>query len=247
MPPISRPSSEPGTEARTFISVGNGERYAAGQIRFLRLVRDIGDEVAVPATPEWNVHDVMSHVVGVATDLVTGRLDRWSQPSWTAEQVSARVGWTRDQLIAEWNHHAGGVVAIIDDPGSRGLDDMFGRVPLIDLIAHEHDVREAIGDTSTIGDADWAVLGPHRRSRLDASTKAHGAPPLRVVTDQGDDWVIGGEPPRGFVRASRQELWRSLEGRRTRAAVRAFEWSVDPEPYLDGWLGPVYEWPDEHA
>ena len=227
--------------------MSNGERYAAGQVRFIELLRDVADDVAVPATPEWDVHGVLSHVVGVAADLVAGRLDRWSQPSWTAEQVAARVGCTRDQLFAEWNQHLSAVVAIVDDPGTLGLDDMFGRVTLVDLIAHEYDVREAVGDTSTLADGDWAILCVQRRFRLDASAKRNGVAPLRVVTDRGDDWLIAGEPPQGTVRVPRQELWRSLEGRRTRAAVRAFEWSVDPEPYLGCWLGPVYEWPDDHA
>jgi hypothetical protein len=48
-----------------------------------------------------------------------------------------------------------------------------------------------------------------------------------------------------YVVAPRYELWRSLEGRRTRDQVRTFEWSVDPEPYLDCWLGPVFRWLQE--
>jgi hypothetical protein len=120
-------------------------------------------------------------------------------------------------------------------------------LPLIDLIAHEHDVREALGAREMLADEDWAVLAPIRLFWLDACATAAGLPALRVVTDRGDDWTIGSGVPHGSVTVARQELWRSLEGRRPRQVVRTFGWSVDPEPYLDVWLGPAFSWPDDNS
>src|SRR5262249_22726922 len=160
----------------------------------------------------WTVHALLSHVVGVAADLAAGRVDRWSQPSWTAGHVAARAGRSRGELLAEWDAYESDVAAIVDNPALRGLDDMFRRVPMIDLIAHEHDVREAVCAIEELRDADWAILGVHRAFWLDAFAKDVGVPPLRVMTNRGDDWVVGGERPQATVNMPRQELWRSLEG-----------------------------------
>lgn len=225
--------------------MGSGERYRAAHGRFVDVMRDVDDDVAVPATPEWTAGVLLSHVVGVATDLAEGRVDQWAQPAWTAAQVSARVGRSRDKLLAEWDEHLDRVVAIVDDPASAGLDDMYSRVPLIDLVAHEHDLREAVGAVEPLADDDWAILRMQRQLWLNVFVSGAGLPPLRVTSDRGDDWLVGGETPAGTVHAPRQDLWRSMEGRRPRADVRAFAWSVDPEPYLACWLGPAFTWPDD--
>jgi hypothetical protein len=67
---------------------------------------------------------------------------------------------------------------------------------------------------------------------------------LEVRTTEGDHWVIGGEVNRSTVSADRYELWRSLEGRRSRASVRQFDWTNGPGPFLDHWVGSVFQWPD---
>jgi uncharacterized protein (TIGR03083 family) len=224
---------------------GSGARYLECRARFVALVDGVDDDVPVPATPGWTVGLLLAHVVGVATDLVAGRVQQWSQPAWTAAQVEARAGRAREQLLAEWDEHAAGAAAVLDDPPAFGLDPMFARVPLVDVVAHEHDVREAVGRDAPILDADWAVIGVQRRLWLDLQVAAIGLPPLRVLTDAGDDWVVGGAPPAATVRAPRQEVWRSTEGRRRRDVVRAFDWSTDPEPYLAAWLGPAFGWPDD--
>ena len=76
-----------------------------------------------------------------------------------------------------------------------------------------------------------------------------GLPPIRIATPEGDDWVVGapdgGVEPVGEVRLSRQELWRSTTGRRPRAAVRAYAWTVDPEPYLPAWAGGTFKYPED--
>jgi hypothetical protein len=43
-----------------------------------------------PATPAWRVRDVVAHMVGVADDVVSGRLDGIASDPWTGGQVERR-------------------------------------------------------------------------------------------------------------------------------------------------------------
>ena len=45
-----------------------------------------------PATPQWRVHDVLAHLVGVPDDVVHGRMDGLASDAWTQAQVDARAG-----------------------------------------------------------------------------------------------------------------------------------------------------------
>ena len=49
----------------------------------------------------------------------------------------------------------------------------------------------------------------------------------------GKRWVVGnGEDPDATIRASRFELFRALSGRRSPEQVRAYDWTGDPEPFI---------------
>ena len=68
---------------------------------------------------------------------------------------------------------------------------------------------------------------------LAPSLAARGLGPLLVRVD-GRSWVAGEErEPVGELEAPAFDLFRALTGRRSRAQVSGFGWSVDPEPYLD--------------
>ena len=52
--------------------------YRAARGRLRELAAALSDEQLrrqVPATPRWTVHELLAHVVGVAADAVSGRLD----------------------------------------------------------------------------------------------------------------------------------------------------------------------------
>ncbi len=65
----------------------------------------------------------------------------------------------------------------------------------------------------------------------------------RVRTHEGDDWMVGGGEAVHELRLPRQELWRSLTGRRSRRAVQGYEWNTDPTPYLPAWVSSSFGWP----
>jgi uncharacterized protein (TIGR03083 family) len=222
----------------------NGHRYVAAHGRIVDLVADLDDDLTIPATPGWSLLDLLAHLAGAAHDLATLDVEDWSLDSWTSAQVAARRGRRRAEILAEWADAVPGAAAVIDVPAASGLDEAFDRMPIIDATGHEGDIREATGGTATIDPADWAIIGPHREAMLGFLIAEAGAPTLRVRTPEGDDWVLGEGEVATTVTMPRDELWRSLMGRRTRATVAAHDWSGDPEPYLAVWVGGTWSWPE---
>jgi hypothetical protein len=66
------------------------------------------------------------------------------------------------------------------------------------------------------------------------------------VTDAGT-WAPGAEggPVAGRVGVSSYELFRALAGRRSAAQVGAWDWSVDPEPWVAAGLPYPFQWAAE--
>ena len=94
-----------------------GDAYRGVRERVNEIVRACDRDArhaGAPATPGWSVHDLVSHVTGVAVDITEGRLDGVATDPWTARQVDTRR--TRDTLdvLDEWNAHASTIEAGID-------------------------------------------------------------------------------------------------------------------------------------
>lgn len=219
-------------------------RYAAAHDRFVALLDGVPDEQAVPATPAWNARELLAHLTGVADDLVAGRVEDWAAPEWTAAQVSSRADRTRASLVDEWAFLVPRVGGVLDDPAAAGLPEHFGRMPLMDLVCHECDLREALGAPRPLDEEDWTVLAQHRRWVLGLELEEAGIEGVEVRTDEGDHWD-GSGPAAASVRLPRYELWRSLTGRRTRAQVRAYDWSGDVERVLPVWAASTFGWPED--
>jgi hypothetical protein len=223
----------------------NGHRYLAAHARVVDLVAPLDDDLVIPATPGWSLLDLLAHLAGAAHDLDRRDVEAWSLDEWTAGQVEARRGRARTEVLAEWAEHAPGAAAVVDDPIAAGLDEAFDRMPIIDTTGHEGDILEAIGRPATIDPADWAIIGPHREAMLGYLVAEAGLAPLRVRTPEGDDWILGGDVATTTVEMSRDELWRSLMGRRSRATVEGYTWSGDAAAYLAIWVGGTWSWPEE--
>jgi uncharacterized protein (TIGR03083 family) len=227
--------------------VNNGDRYAATKERVVKLLAGLDDQDRVRATPAWSMHDLLAHLVGVAHDVASGEIDGYASAAWTHRQVANRAGRSREDLITEWDESTARLVLVLCDPVGRGLDTSFGVRPLLDLLAHEQDMRESSGLVGSLDEANWEVVADRRRDVLHQALTAAELPALQLRTPEGDDWCVGWGDPSAVVHAPRYELWRSLEGRRPQPAVRDFDWSVDPAPYLQAWLSPVFAWPEDHT
>ena len=91
----------------------------------------------VPATPEWTVRDVLAHMVGVPSDMLSGRMDGAPGPGWTARAVAERRDRPVEDLVAELRSNADALVASVTDNPAPA--------PVWDLAVHHTDVHEALG------------------------------------------------------------------------------------------------------
>jgi uncharacterized protein (TIGR03083 family) len=203
--------------------------YEASHGRIVELVESSSDDqtaTAVPATPGWDVHDVLAHLAAITTDGLAGRITGIPDDEFTAGQIRERKAATVAELIAEWR---GNLPSMLD--GARA-----GLVPpnlAVDAITHEQDIRGALGRGRVPDDdAIRFSLGLYAmgcRMRVSGSD----VPPLRIQATDSDFELVAGEgEPAASVRASEYDLFRTLSGRRGREAVLALDWDGDPKPYL---------------
>jgi uncharacterized protein (TIGR03083 family) len=253
-----------------------GSVYGAGRQRLTELVSGLSEEAAskpVPACPEWTVHDVIAHLAGVCSDVVNGNLEGVATDPWTAKQVEARKDWPLAKVIDEWTEHAAQVEPIVQFFPGR-VSEQF----VLDFTTHEHDVRQALGSPGArdsegvqvgvrfmveIGfltgiamrglpaleiqadDQRWVAggLGP-AAADVDAAVMAKAG----GVLTAGEPPLVSDASPEGALKVSSFELMRALSGRRNAEQIKAFDWSVDPAPYLPAFqFGPFTTRPDPLA
>lgn len=214
--------------------------YSEAHDRIAALVRDLDDDSAarlVPATPRWRVRDVLAHLAAIPTDALAGRLAGVPTPEETGRQVEDRRDRTISELLEEW---AGALGPILD--GARA-----GLVPAplaIDAVTHEQDLRGALHAAHLDDDGALRFATTGYTISVGRRLKEAGLPPLRLRDPaRGFDAVARRGEPTATVRASEFELFRAMAGRRSRSQVAAFDWSVDPAPYLDCFciFGPLPE------
>lgn len=159
----------------------------------------------VPACPEWTVHQVVAHLSGAASDLVSGRMEGAPSDEWTARHVAERENVPVQDLLEQWN-----------DFGER-IGEM-PRIPYqlaLDAITHEADLRAALG-RDRLPDAVWQPtlvwMTPRRLTDVTVKTELGelGDGPITLDVD-------------GY------ELWRAFFGRRSRRQMESWNWS-DPAP-----------------
>lgn len=218
-----------------------GAAYVAAQRSFCSLFESLTDRdraTTVPCTPGWSVRDVLSHVAGVADDIVHGRVEGAASQPWTAAQVARWRDADWRDLVARWDEQTPQVASLLQHLGEQR--------PPLDCHSHEHDVRHAVGrpgnrDSDLIG---WMgalfVAAPigrpvevrdHGRAWATIDGAAH-VDPVTLVVDGVD----------GF------ELVRSRLGRRSQAQVESYRWSAPPTAAeLAAWFvfGPSAEPIDE--
>jgi uncharacterized protein (TIGR03083 family) len=202
------------------------DAYRTLRSRVSGLVLDAGDDACgaiAPATPEWRVHDVLAHLVGVTADILAGRLDGVASDAWTDAQVRPRRDLPTAALLAEWDETGPQV-----EPMIPGFGAVAGQM-VGDASTHEHDIRDALGRPGA-RDSDAVHVGSHwmaahmGRFHRDAG---HGV--LRIETDLWSE-TFGDEPPATTLRVSAFEVLRAATGRRSEAQIAAFGWLGTAHP-----------------
>lgn len=229
-----------------------------------RMIRSVGGpnspawSTRVPATPAWDVRDVVAHVTGIAVDGADATmpadvnlLEQFRDPEVVAArdayadgQVLRRSGSTPSDVVAEWD---AAEPALLDrlrcgPTGPGALPFGFDVVLVTDLCVHTDDVARALGLPPNRDTAASKVALAGYCFGVDYRLRALGLPALSLRYD-GKDRTLGEGAAAAVVAADRWELLRVLAGRRSRTQIRDLDWTGDPEPYLA--LLPAYgERPD---
>ena len=197
-----------------------GQAYLACQERISGLVRNLDPDVArstlVPACPGWSVHDVISHLVGVAGDYLTGRLEGVIESGlpgllvgtdpWTEVQVVAGRHRSLGESLATWERDAPRFADLLDRAGAAGLQGVA------DVVTHEHDVRGAMRQAGDRDTPEVAIAVSYLAPLLVASGESRGVA-VRIEVADGDS--LGSEPAALVLRASGWEVLRATTGRRS--------------------------------
>ena len=194
----------------------------------------------VPACPDWTVHDLLAHMVGLGVDVLAGDEPDDHHPAWTQAQVDARAGHGAAELLAEWAEVAERLPGWMRAHGSR---------PLNDVVIHEQDLRGAVGVPGA-RTGDGPVIVRDRMAARLAGVLA-GRPELPAIALE--EAPRPGRPPWSWsstgaardaavlLRGSGFDLFRALTSRRTADQLRRLTVRGDVSPHLDAFalLGPL--------
>lgn len=202
-----------------------GAAYRGGREDVAGLVRSLRPEqllVPVPASPGWTVHDVVSHLTGVAADVGGGMPD---QEQSTAA-VERRVGDPTSIVLREWERASRQIEVILTKSGRGDL------ASVIDVVVREHDIRAAVGLPGN-RDSLLVEIAVARAVELwFAKLESAGLPDV-VVRDDSDAVVAGRPDARVTFGSSRFELFRSAYGRRSSSQIeRRLDGADDPAAYV---------------
>lgn len=215
--------------------------YFEGRVRLLELAAQMGPEAAatpVPALPGWTVKDTYAHLAGVCADLVDGRTEGYGTRAWTARHVAERRDHSLEQVCAEWARRGPELEQLIREVEEE-LDDeeeaerRFAHL-IPELWAHEYDIRGALVWLGPGHDEHTSYVIGRLVEQFKDRWRAQKLPPIRLVGDEGDWWLLGeGEPVATLTATGDFEIARMLLGRRSRAQILAMDWEGDARPFVD--------------
>lgn len=196
--------------------------YLDAQQRIDALVRDLDDAqlaASVAACPGWAVGDVVRHLAATVAWAAEGRLQGLPTDEDTATQVAELADVPVDEVLDRWAEGAPEFAQLLADaaiwPGA------------IDVVTHEHDIRQAVGRPGARDVDGVRVLATLLLRWWSPSW------PVEVATE-GQVVRVGsahGEAIRW--RTDDFEVLRARLGRRSRAQLAQLDWSADPGPLLD--------------
>lgn len=214
----------------------------------------------MPACPEWTVKDTVAHLSGVCADIVSGNIEGVATEPWTAAQVEARRDWSVDQILDEWAAKGAEVEAMVaffpglvgsqfvldmtthehdirhalGTPGDRNSEGVeVGVRMVVEVGMHVGVSKRGLPPLEVVaGDMRW-VLGTGEPPAADTEEALAAA-----IYEEAGRVLYGGDPvtadvtPAASLKIEPFDLMRALTGRRSADQIRAYEWSVDPTPYL---------------
>lgn len=205
--------------------------YKLARLRMMNLLESAARDCAelpVPSCPAWNVHDLVAHVSGIATEIVHGNPPGSDSQAWVDAITDARRNVPLEGLLEEWS---------VNGPVFEEMAAETRRlaVPLsYDSVVHEHDLRHAIGRPGA-RDSSGVVAAMEVGTWLmsnDLNRRGFG----RVVFRAGGrDWACGDGEIRlrldlDASNAFPHPIWELLRlsgSRRSHAQAARLAWSGD--------------------
>ena len=200
------------------MSAADGYRHAAARIQ--TLVDEQHADIEVPTCPGWTTKDVVAHLADFFTVFRAGDEGGGFAPGWADDGVKRRNDQSLAECVAEWNE--------LIDQTPELFESRLAAVAVADVVAHEQDIRTALGKPGAQDDEHIVSAVQLALSFLEQQS----GPAFRVITDDLDQQVGDGDPV-ATLRTSTFELFRALHGRRTRDQVRVMDWDGDPDRVLD--------------
>jgi uncharacterized protein (TIGR03083 family) len=202
--------------------------YGECRRQVLSLVDGVDEAAAgtpVRACPGWSVHDVISHLTGIADDVLAGRMAGLGSPAWTAAQVEARRGKPLEAVCSEWLQLSERFEQLLEDQPELAL------AAAADAVIHEHDIRHALGQPGDPNSAGIRATARRYAELFAKRTSEAGRGEVGVSTTEGDTLVEVSQPVI-TVEGPAFDLLLALTGRCSKDDVLALRWSRDPSDVL---------------
>ena len=204
------------------------EAYQLVRGRMLDLCSAGDPATPVPTCPGWTIKELLSHVSGVAADVLGGNIAEAGTDPWVEAQVAARADRSFEEVTAEWEA-AGPQV----DELCTALGDAIAQL-IFDTVTHEQDLRGALGEPG--GDDGAVEVALRWAAGTWAGIEAPTSGSLRIRA--GDvEAVRGAGDPVVAVDLGPLDALAVMTGRRSLTEVRALPWDGE----LDPWL-PAFTW-----
>lgn len=202
--------------------------YGEARRQVLALVDGIDEATAttpVSACPGWSVHDVVSHLTGIADDVLAGRMAGLGSPAWTAAQVEARRGTPLEGVCSEWAQLSAPFEQLLADQPELAL------AAAADAVIHEYDIRQALGKAGDPNSEGIRATARRYAELFAKRTREAGLGEVAVSTTEGDTLVEVADPVI-TVEGPAFDLLLALTGRCSRDDVLRLRWSRNPADVL---------------
>lgn len=186
------------------------------------LLTQVDADVVIPTCPDWTVADACGHLAGIPVSLLAGNLPGADAQGWVDADIAIRRGRPIDALLDEWAEATPEFQKLMAAQGGRiaGL--------LLDAVAHEHDIRHALGRPGGRDGRGVVISMAFERLLLSSDLKRLGRGSITVVSSDGE-WSAGSTDPTVSLDLTDHtngtwELFRLLGSRRSAAQVDRYGW-----------------------
>lgn len=185
----------------------------------------------IQSCPDWNIHDLLSHVTGLCVAISQGDTPPADTQNWVDQQVISRKPHTSAQVVAEWQ-------SSLDAFSAVAVSDMRLAMPLTyDLLVHEFDLLHALKKAPALNNNDALLLAMNVAALiLDGDISKADVGSLLLIANQYE-WQCGSGDVIATLDLSELdnpifELIRLTGSRRSHKQLFTYPWQGDFERLL---------------